>query len=70
MNKIGGREVGGRPPGPNFGLIVALAGVFIIVGILIAYLFAGDFAKHIHAIHPDKHPTSQLVMPRYGSLSV
>jgi hypothetical protein len=61
MYKIEGQEDGGKAPnGPNFKLIVILFGVAILVCFVAALLFAGDGGRQIHAVHPDRHPTSQL----------
>ncbi len=59
MYRIEGPEDGGRwPNGPNFGLIVVLFGVAIIVCFLLAYLLLPGFAQFFHPVHPHAHPTS------------
>jgi hypothetical protein len=53
------------PKGPNFLLIVALAGVVLILLFIGAYfLVGGHGAKMLpHAHRRDAEPTSQVVMP-------
>jgi len=63
MYKIESSEDGGKAPnGPNFLLIVGLFCAVIVLGFGVAFLMIPDFAKRIHLVHPDVHPTSQLVL--------
>jgi hypothetical protein len=63
MYKIEGPEDGGKAPkGPNFLLIVALFGVTVLIGFAIAMLVTGHLSRSIHVVHPDAHPTSQLIV--------
>jgi len=63
MYKIEGPEDGGKAPkGPNFLLIVILFGVTIGICFVIALLVTGRFGRLIHPTHPDRHPTSRLVV--------
>jgi hypothetical protein len=56
-------EIEERPPnGPNFGLIVALFGVTILVIFIVAYC-ALRWDHHLVPHHVAKHATSRLVMP-------
>lgn len=68
MYKIEGPEDGGKAPnGPNFLLIVALAGVTIVIGLAIALLVVGRIGRSMHVVHPDAHPNSRLVLRHSGS---
>jgi len=59
MYRIEGPKDGGKwPNGPNFLLIVALFGVAIVVGLLLAYLLLPHFAQYFHPLHPNAHPAS------------
>jgi hypothetical protein len=59
MYRIEGPEDGGKwPKGPNFGLIVTLFGVAIVVIFLMVYLFLPELAQFFHPLHPHAHPTS------------
>jgi hypothetical protein len=61
MYTIEGPEDGGKAPkGPNFLLIVALAGVAIFVVLGLAMLFVPDAMHRLRLVHPDPHPTSQV----------
>jgi len=55
-----------KPNKPNFGVVVALASVSLLVIIVVAYFMlhwgGRDFLPH----HTSAHPTSQLTMPGYG----
>ena len=62
MYRIEGPEDGGTPPGPRFGLIVALFCVAIFVVIGIAY-FVLPRVVHKNPANPDYHPNSQVVLP-------
>jgi hypothetical protein len=63
MYTIEGPEDGGKAPnGPNFGLIVTLFCVTIVIGLGLALLFIPSLARTLHVVHPDRHPTSQLVL--------
>jgi hypothetical protein len=61
MYRIESPQDGGVPPGPRFGLIVALFCVAIFVVIGIAY-FVLPLVVHKNPAHPDYHPTSQVVL--------
>jgi hypothetical protein len=62
MYKIEGPEDGGKAPnGPNFLLIVVLFGVTILIGLAIALMATGHLSRLIHVVHPDAHPTSQVI---------
>ena len=55
------------PKGPNFLLVVILAGVAMIAVCLIAVLVLRSEGKKLVPKVPDKHPTSQItpqIMPR------
>jgi hypothetical protein len=70
MYKIEGPEDGGKwPKGPNFPLIVALFGVTILICLGLACLLIPEFGRHIHVVHPDPHPTSQLLLGHAGRWS-
>ena len=67
MYKIEGPEDGGKAPkGPNFGLIVVLFGVTILLGLAITLLVTGRLERMIHVVHPDAHPSSRLVVRSGG----
>jgi hypothetical protein len=65
MYRIESPEDGGKAPnGPNFRLIVALFVVTILICFGLAYLFIPEVGHFIHAVKPDRHPTSQVVPGR------
>jgi len=70
MYTIESPEDGGKAPnGPNFGLIVALACVAILVCLGLAFLLIPSAARLIHPAHPDPHPTSWVMGRGDGRLA-
>ncbi|MFZ0661667.1 MAG: hypothetical protein WAM66_03160 [Acidobacteriaceae bacterium] len=53
-----------RPEGPNFGLIVVLAGVAFAICLVIAYIVVSSVGPALlPATHYQGEPTSRLVLP-------
>lgn len=59
-----------RPKGPNFGVVVALSGVVLIVIFIVAYFFVkGHGSGMLPRAHPRKaEPTSRLVQPAVNAV--
>jgi hypothetical protein len=56
---------GGKPP--NFGLIVAVASVLLVLGLIAAYVLVGADGRHLlPKLRPNPHPTSRLSLPGDG----
>jgi hypothetical protein len=58
-----------EPKGPNFLLVVALAGLALIIIFIVVYFFVGDHGQRLlpHAHPRDAEPTSRLILPAWKS---
>jgi hypothetical protein len=55
------------PNGPNFGLIVGLFCVTLLIVFVIALFFVRFDGKHLTFRHHDPHPTSHLALPAFST---
>lgn len=53
----------------NFLHVVIYAGIFLVIGLIAAFIIIKGVGKHIVPGRHDPHPTSQLVLPAANSSS-
>lgn len=59
----------GQPPEDdgNFLHVVIYAGIFLVIGLIAAFILLKGVGKHIIPGRHDPHPTSHLILPTTGS---
>lgn len=69
MNNPNDRPPESHPPEDegNFLHVVIYAGIFLVIGLIVAFLVIKGVGRHIVPGKHDPHPTSQLVLPAAGA---
>jgi hypothetical protein len=54
----------------NFLHVVIYAGIFLVIGLIVAFLIVNSVGRHILPSNRTAHPTSQLVSPEGNNVSI